>query len=435
MPIYIGDKMISAVPVSTDTPDLQEKSVDPVETTQDVRPDEGYDALSEVHVGAISTTYVGSAVPKQTAKTVTPTAAEQTAVASGRYTTGAVKVAAVPTETKTITENGSYSPTTGKWFSAVEVNVPTPEPVLQSKSATPSETAQTITADSGFDGLDSVSVGAISKTYVGSGITRRSQTDLSATGATVSVPAGYYASATSKAVASGSVTNKDISVSAGGLITAGSTVTAGYVSSSPTDKTKQLTTQAAKTVTPTKSEQTAVNSGVYTTGAVKVGAIPDQYIVPSGSETKTANGTYDVTNLAEIVVSVAGGGGGLPADVQALALGEITVNTAFTTSRQTFTHNLGVVPDMIIVMAKGNIAQTYSMLIAIGGSAVTYRGGNYINHLAYHGNSSTTVTWTNANSTSYGVSNFTATTFQLASSSSSYYWRAGTYKYIAIKWN
>ena len=29
-----------------------------------------------------------------------------------------------------------------------------------------------------------------------------------------------------------------------------------------------------------------------------------------GSETKTANGTYDVTNLAEVVVNVSGGGGG-----------------------------------------------------------------------------------------------------------------------------
>ena len=30
-----------------------------------------------------------------------------------------------------------------------------------------------------------------------------------------------------------------------------------------------------------------------------------------GSETKTQNGTYDVTNLAQLVVNVAGGGGGL----------------------------------------------------------------------------------------------------------------------------
>lgn len=67
----------------------------------------------------------------------------------------------------------------------------------------------------------------------------------------------------------------DITVSTAGLITA-QVGTSGYLESG-TKKTKQLTTQAAKTVTPSESVQTAVSSGRYTTGAVKVAAIPSDY--------------------------------------------------------------------------------------------------------------------------------------------------------------
>ena len=120
------------------------------------------------------------------------------------------------------------------------------------------------------------------------GITGRSSSDLTASGATVTAPAGYYASAASKAVASGSATTPattitsqpTISVSASGLITATNsksqsvtpTVSAGYVSSGTAgtitvdgSKTQQLTTKAATTYTPTTTNQT-IASGTYLTG-------------------------------------------------------------------------------------------------------------------------------------------------------------------------
>ena len=62
-----------------------------------------------------------------------------------------------------------------------------------------------------------------------------------------------------------------------GLITA----TAGTKSS-----TYQLTSQPAKTITPSESSQTAVTSGVYTTGAVTVAPIPNEYIITTDA---TAN--------------------------------------------------------------------------------------------------------------------------------------------------
>ena len=64
-------------------------------------------------------------IATQGAKTVTPSASEQTAVASGRYTTGEVKVAAVPTETKTATPSASpqdITPSSGKFLSKVTVS-------------------------------------------------------------------------------------------------------------------------------------------------------------------------------------------------------------------------------------------------------------------------------------------------------------------------
>lgn len=74
------------------------------------------------------------------------------------------------------------------------------------------------------------------------------------------------------------VATPTIDVSAGGLITATTEQEKGYVPGGTKSATQQLTTQGAKTVTPTTTNQTAVASGRYTTGDVKVAG--DANLVP-----------------------------------------------------------------------------------------------------------------------------------------------------------
>lgn len=104
---------------------------------------------------------------------------------------------------------------------------------LQSKNIIPSETAQTITADNGYDGLSQVSVGAISSTYVGSGIARNDSSDLTASGAIVSVPAGYYAESASASVANSTVGTPTVSKGTVSnhtiIVTPSVTNTSGYI--------------------------------------------------------------------------------------------------------------------------------------------------------------------------------------------------------------
>ena len=146
-------------------------------------------------------------------------------------------------------------------------------------------TQKTVTAGSMLNGVTALKNDG---TDITGSIASKTSSDLTASGDTVTAPAGYYASSASKSVSSGSAStpattitaNPSISVSSGGLITASvsasqsvtPTVSAGYVSSGTAgtvsvsgSNTSQLTTQAAQTITPTTTNQT-IASGKYLTG-------------------------------------------------------------------------------------------------------------------------------------------------------------------------
>lgn len=144
------------------------------------------------------------------------------------------------------------------------------------------------TLDGGGKMLSGYTAYADGTKYTGT-IATKTSSNLTASGATVTAPAGYYSSAASKSVASGTAktpattitATPTISVDNDGLITASvsatqsvtPTVSAGYVSSGTAgtitvsgSDTEQLTTQGATTYTPSTSNQT-IASGTYLTGA------------------------------------------------------------------------------------------------------------------------------------------------------------------------
>lgn len=92
-------------------------------------------------------------------------------------------------------------------------------------SVTPTESAQTI-GGNGKMMAGAVTVNAIPSNYVGTGITRRSSSDLTTSGSTVTAPAGYYESDASTTVAGGiTVTDEANSTGITCVITSGSSPT------------------------------------------------------------------------------------------------------------------------------------------------------------------------------------------------------------------
>ena len=212
---------------------------------------------------------------------------------------------------------------------------------MQTKSVsyTPSETAisATVSPDYGYDGLSSisVSVGAISSTYVGSGIDRNDSTDLSVTGGTVTVPSGYYASNASKTIAPASTPSASIdSIDSSGNVAISVEINnGGFIAGATYTASDTIPVQGAQTIYPSASDQT-IASSKYLTGAQTIkgvtytnltaGNIKKDVVVKIGD-------SADDDRIVSVTGTYEGGGGGYTNDDFAdlsKPIGEVTTTLA-----------------------------------------------------------------------------------------------------------
>ena len=258
---------------------------------------------------------------------------------------------------------------------------------LQAKTnISPTESSQTILPDSEYTGLSQVQINGISANYVGSGVSRRSSTDLTANGATVTVPAGYYESQATK-----NVNSMTLPTSAASSATSGYTskatinrstsdqyinIPTGYNSSGAYYKVSAVANGTAGTPTASKGAvsnnsisvtPSVTNTTGYITGGTKTGTavtVSANELV-SGTYTVDSAGSKDITNYA--LVSVAAGTAGTPTATK----GTVTNNSVSITP--SVTNNTG----WITGSTKTGTAVTVSASELVSGSETKTENGTY----------------------------------------------------------
>ena len=154
--------------------------------------------------------------------------------------------------------------------------------IAKNTTVTPTESSQTI-GGSNYMMEGAVTVSAIPSNYVGSGITSRSSTDLTASNLTVTAPSGYYSSSASKTLSDANLTAENIKKNVTIFGTTGSYEGGGG---------------AFTVATATKTLTAAASSISFTS----LSGEPTSFVITSSADqstggTKAVSIAYDGTNL------------------------------------------------------------------------------------------------------------------------------------------
>lgn len=248
---------------------LQSKSVTPTKSQQSITPDSGYYGLSDVTVAAIPEAY-------QDVSSVTATAADVLAnkvivTPNGTVTAGTMtNVGAVSKVLDATSNNQSYTVPSGYHNGSGTVSI-----TLEQKTATPTESTQTITPTSGKV-LSQVTVNPIPGDYVDVSDATASAANL------LSGETAYsYDSTEGEPVKlTGSMTNNGAVSASLDASTTSYTVPQGYHNGSGTVSI----TLEEKSATPTTSSQNITPTSGKVLSKVTVAAIPGNYADTTGDD-------------------------------------------------------------------------------------------------------------------------------------------------------